>query len=301
MKKTDGVLAIDIGGTKIALAAIDAAGTWLAQERFIIAGLAGPAIVARLVAACQRLQAQTHLTLTGIGVSTIGVVDGDHLKLVPTIPGWDQVNLRGALQAQVADVPVWLENDVKAATYAEVLNGALKGTTTGLYLNLGTGIATGLSLGDRVLHGSHGAAGEIGYLQIDAASEDGFATGHAPFEEVTGGQAIGRQLTQLLGHPYSAKDLWNDSQPTAPVRRFKERLLDLWAFQLSNLCIAWDPAVVAVGGGMEAAYDQIAPVLTARLRQSVPFPPVLKPAFYQQNASLNGIALLALHAGQAHA
>ena len=187
-----------------------------------------------------------------------------------------------------------LENDVKSATYAEVLNGVLAGTTSGIYLNLGTGIATGLSLGDQVMRGSHGAAGEVGYQLLDATSESGFATGHAPFEEATGGQAIGKQLTALVGHPYSAKDLWQDQQPSAAIQEFKATLLARWALHLSNLCIAWDPAVVAIGGGMEAAYDQIAPTLQASLQRSVPFPPVLKRAFYQQNASLNGIALLTL-------
>lgn len=169
---TKGVLAIDIGGTKIALAAIDLAGHWLAQTKFVIAGLDGGAIVTQLLAASQQLVSQAQLTVTGIGVSTIGVVDGEHLKLVPTIKGWDHVNLKAALQRQFTQIPVWIENDVKAATYAEVLNGALKGTTAGLYLNLGTGIATGLSLGDRVIRGSHGAAGEVGYL-LTASSDAG--------------------------------------------------------------------------------------------------------------------------------
>ncbi|MCE6019710.1 ROK family protein [Levilactobacillus brevis] len=245
---TKGVLAIDIGGTKIALAAIDLAGHWLAQTKFVIAGLDGGAIVTQLLAASQQLVSQAQLTVTGIGVSTIGVVDGEHLKLVPTIKGWDHVNLKAALQRQFTQIPVWIENDVKAATYAEVLNGALKGTTAGLYLNLGTGIATGLSLGDRVIRGSHGAAGEVGYL-LTASSDAGFAAGHAPFEEATGGQAIGRQLTALVGSPYSAKDMWSNAELPQVVQRFKTQLLASWAFNLANLCITWDPAVVAIGGG----------------------------------------------------
>lgn len=289
-----GVLAIDIGGTKIALAAISATGEWRAQDKFIIAGLAGEQIVAQLLAASQALQARAQLTFAAIGVSTIGVVEGDHLKLVPTIQGWGQVNLRASLQTVFPAVPVLIENDVKSATYAELLNGALKGTSAGLYLNLGTGIATGLTLGDQVVRGSHGAAGEVGYWLLDAQSSAGFATGHAPLEEATGGQGIGQQLTALVGHPYTAKDLWQAPTLSPALQQFKDHLLTTWAVNLSNLCIAWDPAVVAVGGGMQAAYHQIAPVLTAKLAQSVPFPPVLKPAFYRQNASLNGIALLAL-------
>lgn len=300
MKTTKtGVLAIDIGGTKIALAAITATGDWLAQDKFIIAGLTGDEIVARLQTAAQALQQRAALTIRGIGVSTTGVVDGDHLKMVPTIIGWEQVNLRRSLQAVFAGVPVWIENDVKSAAYAEVFAGALKGTRSGIYLNLGTGIATGLTLGDRVVRGSHGAAGEIGYLLLEPQGDAGIATGHAPFEEATGGQAIGQQLTALVGHPYSAKDMWTADQLPAAVATFKTRLLSLWAFHLANLCIAWDPEVVAIGGGMQAAYDQIAPALTAKLAASVPFPPTLKPAFYQQNASLNGIALLALRSLQA--
>ena len=292
METHNGILAIDIGGTKIALAAIDDQGTWVAQDKFIIAGQSGQEIVAHLQAASCQLTQQAGLTVQAVGISTIGVVDGEHLRLVPTIQGWDQVNLRQALQAVFPAVPVLIENDVKSATYAEVLNGALKGTSAGLYLNLGTGIATGLSLGDQVIRGSHGAAGEVGYLLLDPTSPAGFATNHAPLEEATGGQGIGQQLTALTGRPTTAKDMWTADQLTAPVQDFKDQLLARWAFYLANLCITWDPAVVAVGGGMQAAYAQIAPALTTKLVQSVPFPPVLKPAFYRQNASLNGIALL---------
>lgn len=290
----NGILAIDIGGTKVAVAAISATGEWLAQQRFMIAGAAGEQIVQDLLTVCQALVQQTTLSVKGIGVSTIGVVDGDHLRLVPTIQGWDQVNLRAALKTQFTGVPIFIENDVKSATYAEVLNGTLQGTTAGMYLNLGTGVAVGLSLGDQVMRGSHGAAGEVGYLLIDQRSQASFATNHAPFEEFAGGQAIGKRLSALLGRSYTAKELWAD-QTNPQLQQFKQQFLDLVAFQLSNLCITWDPQVVAIGGGMEAAYEQIAPTLTAALQKNVPFPPVVKPAFYKQNASLNGIALLALH------
>ena len=106
MTTTNGILAIDIGGTKVALAAVDLQGRWLAQDRFIIAGLTGPVIVAHLIAAAQALQRQAGLTVQGIGVSTIGVVAGTQLKLVPTIVGWDQINLRQALQSAFTAVPV---------------------------------------------------------------------------------------------------------------------------------------------------------------------------------------------------
>ncbi|MFT8360916.1 ROK family protein [Liquorilactobacillus satsumensis] len=294
MKIDKGILAIDIGGTKVALAVLDRTGKWLTHKKIIIAGELGNRIVEKLIVESQKIVKSCQVDIIGIGISTIGVIKDNYLKLVPTISGWDQINLKEIFQKNFPEAKIILENDVKAATYAEILRGSLRATTSGIYLNLGTGIAIGLSLKDQVVKGSHGAAGEIGYFLTQITEDNSFSNGHAPLEEIIGGQAIGQHLEALTGSNYTAKELWNDSLRKSEVKEFKSEVLRYLTFTLSNLCIMWDPEVVVVGGGMEAAYAKFVPALEKALQKNVPFAPKLKPAFYKQNASLNGIGLLTL-------
>lgn len=287
------ILAIDFGGTKVIAALFNLQGKLLAKEKIIIAHQEGDKIVAETLKMCRNLFFSQNCLISGIGISTIGVVDGDYLRLVPTIKDWNQVNLREAFSLQYPNVPIYIENDVKAAAYGEVLNGALKNTKNGLYLNLGTGIAVGLTHGEEVIRGSHGAAGEIGYLLNSVEHNTSYKRGHAPFEEIAGGQGISQQIAKKTNVKMEAKAFWNKSfSEESELFQLKERILNLLSFQLSNLCILWDPEVVAIGGGMEAQFAYFADRLEPALHDNVPFPPKLVPAYYEQNASLNGIAQL---------
>lgn len=291
----NGFLAIDFGGTKVIVALLNLKGDWLAREKKIIAHQDSKKIITEALKLCQKLVSEKQCTISGIGISTIGVVNGDYLKLVPTIKNWDQINLRESFELQFPDVPIYIENDVKAAAYGEILNGALKNTKNGLYLNLGTGVAVGLTYGEKVVKGSHGAAGEVGYLLNSVDSNVSFLNGHAPFEEVAGGQGIARQITQITSVEMEAKEFWNKDFPKeSELFQLQKHILKLLSFQLSNLCVIWDPEVVAIGGGMEAQFSLFANKLKSALRDNVPFPPKLLPAYYKQDASLNGIAQLLL-------
>ncbi|MCZ0985113.1 ROK family protein [Streptomyces diastatochromogenes] len=61
-------------------------------------------------------------------------------------------------------VPVHLENNVNCAALAELHEGAARGRHTFGYLRIGVGVGLGIVVGDRVLRGANGAAGELARL-----------------------------------------------------------------------------------------------------------------------------------------
>jgi predicted NBD/HSP70 family sugar kinase len=289
----DFVLGVDIGGTKIALATADPLGGILHTARIDTRAAEGAGqALSRALRAAGELCGRTGGGLLGVGVAAPGVVHEDHIAHAPNLPGLENLALRAELAKALAPAPVRVDNDVKAAGLAEARWGALRGAGTGTYLNLGTGLAVALVAGGRVLRGAHGAAGEIGYLLRGRDDQRGAASGRAPLEEHFSGAGLARRAGELLGGTWSARELFAATDPAA--RALVDEALDTLAVHVANLATVFDPAVVAVGGGMTAVSDRVLPALNRRLTEAVPYPPALVTARYATDAALRGALALAL-------
>ena len=291
------VVAIDFGGTKVALATADLMGNILRQARLDTnASQGAQQILARTTGAAQslieRTTAEVGRECVAVGVATPGVVQESGTLLSPNIPGWERIPLRQTIRASLGIPTVVVANDVKAAAMAEVLWGALKGADPAVYLSLGTGIAVAIVIGGRVVTGAHGASGEIGYNLRSVLDTLGAAQGRAPLEEAIGGRFIGERASLLLGEPLSAAGVF--VHPDIRARFLVDEILAELATHIANLAILIDPARIAVGGGLMSSGDIILPALAFRLGYAVPFPPEIVPARFLNDASLYGAVALAL-------
>lgn len=287
------VLAVDFGGTKASLAAIDVTGTVLASERLPMHAERGAEqAVARTIEVARSLVADVaEGTLLGSGVASPGIVLRDRVLLAPNVPGWSRLRLQDTFEDALG-VPAMCATDVKAAALAEARWGHLHGVHTGLHLNLGTGLALGVVVEGAVMTGAHGAGGEIGYNLFVAGDRSGPHDGHAPLEERVGGGAIGTRGREVGGSGDAASVFaLAGSEPAA--RAFLEETLDELAVHVANAAILVDPARITVGGGMVESAGVVLPALKAVLDRAVPFPPELVIARFAQNGPLVGAAALA--------
>ena len=103
----------------------------------------------------------------GIGVGLPGVIDREQgiVKVADTLQGWEGCNITSVLE-QEFELPVFLENDVKARTLGELIFGSGRSVRDAVYLWLGDGIGAGLVIDGRLHHGFTHSAGEIGYNGI---------------------------------------------------------------------------------------------------------------------------------------
>ncbi|MFC4588342.1 ROK family protein [Sphaerisporangium corydalis] len=290
------VLGIDFGGTKVALAtsAADSVDRPLRKMRLPTLGSEGAQQVLRRSLDAARELADWSGTLQAVGVSTFGVVRGETVQLAPTVPGWEGLELPRLLREEFGETPVAIDNDVNAAAAAELRWGALRGVRTGLYLNLGTGLAAALVVNGMVVPGAHGAAGEIGYL-LSRPGEPAFAEGHAPLEEVVSGHALAHQGSALLGRTVSAASLFEQDGDPA-VRTLLDGAVEALAMAVANVCVVLDPERVVIGGGLMGAARHILPGLTAEIARAVPFPPEITAARFVDDAPLYGALALAMTA-----
>src|SRR4051794_33705411 len=153
------VLALDIGGTKLAVAVVSADGS--------TAGLVVEpprreegwhAVVERLFAMGARALATAGRGDIGaVGIACGGPLDATTGMLCnpPHLPGWSDVPI-GPLAEDAFDVPFALENDATAAALAEFRFGAGRGAATMLYLTVSTGIGGGAVVDGHLHRGTAG-------------------------------------------------------------------------------------------------------------------------------------------------
>jgi len=291
-------LAFDFGGTKLAIARIDEAGT--IERRITIAvkdhPTASQALARAIQAGLEFVQELLPEQLVGIGLSTMGITLSDKVIMAPNIPGWATLRIREEMEQAFPGVAVKIENDMKASCLAELRRGALRGTRSGLYVNMGTGFGVALTLGNQVVPGAHGAAGEMAYNLRSSLESLGFRDGVAPFEDFVGGRAIGERARVQFGQRLTAKDVFAAAERDPGARTFVDATVREMAYQLTNLVISWDPEKVVFGGGMVASHPLILPRVNEYFERFVPFPPMVEIAHFQQDAGLHGAIELAREA-----
>lgn len=118
----------------------------------------------------EALSALAPAPIDGVGVAVSGDVDRQEgvVRDSPLL-GWHGVALRALLQ-EALEIPVVVENDVRALTVTEHFFGPGRDAESFAVITIGTGVGCGLYLNGRILNGSHGVAGEIGHLPL--ASSD---------------------------------------------------------------------------------------------------------------------------------
>jgi glucokinase len=296
------VLALDFGGTKIAIAVCDLAGNRVADTVVATNAEAG-AVSAfdRAIATARELlltAAPAH-DLAAVAVATFGIPFDDRVELAPAIPGWETFAFGRELRAAFPGVRLAMATDVKAAALAEVRWGALVGCDPAIYLNLGTGLACAIVAGGTVITGAHGAAGEIGYNVREPADVGKSQSERITLEDVVSGKALAAIAGTEYGAHTSVAEIFDRATTEPAAARIVEAFTRELAQHVVNLVIAVDPARMAVGGGLARSWDIIAPRLRDALDAAVPFPPDLVLAQFPFDAPLIGALALGVEAATA--
>jgi glucokinase len=238
--------------------------------------------------------------VAAVGVSTFGIPFDDRVELAPTIDGWADLPLGHEVRSAFPGAAVRLATDAKAAAQAEARWGALAGCDPAIYLNLGTGLSAAIVAGGNVLHGSNGAAGEIGY-NLRAASDVGVPlAARTMLEDMISGQALARRAASHTRHggPMEAAEVFGSGRNAPDLDRLVTEFVAELAFHIVNLAIAINPVRIAVGGGMVRSWDRLRPGLQDALAAGVPYPPELVVARFPSDAPLIGAVGLAVDAAR---
>jgi glucokinase len=170
--KTDAaqhVVGVDLGGTKILAAVVNAEGQIVAESKQKTKPKDGQdAVIERMAETVRRSVQEAGLDweeVQAVGVGVPGPMDPETgiVYNPPNLPGWNQVPL-GRRLSEALGVPVFLENDVNLGTLGEHALGAGRGTKDMVGIFVGTGIGGGLILDGKLRSGYRHAAAEIGHM-----------------------------------------------------------------------------------------------------------------------------------------
>lgn len=157
------VLAVDVGGTKLAAALVAPDGSLTARHQVPTAGVDGEALFGVLVELVDRVVGSGHRPVAcGVGSGGPMTRGGEEVSPV-NIAAWRGFPLRRRL-ADHLGLPTWVDNDAKALALAEGWKGAARGVPDYLAMVVSTGVGGGIVLDGRLLDGAAGNAGHIGHV-----------------------------------------------------------------------------------------------------------------------------------------
>jgi len=302
------LLAIEIGGSKLQLAAGDITGRILDRRRFVVDRAAGGAgIRAQIAAALPELLAQWQPRAIGVGYG--GPVDWRTGRIVKShhIEGWNDFPL-GEWLTSISQLPAFVENDANAAALGEALYGAGVGFSPMFWINIGSGIGGGLVIDGRLYHGASPGEVEIGHVRLD---RDGTIV-----EDRCSGWGIDRRIVEETGkQPDSALarlvaaappgcearhlgDALAQNDPLA--QRILDDALGWLAFALSHVVQLLHPEVIVVGGGLSLLGEPVRAALEKALPQFImdaflPGPKILLAKLREDAVPVGALALAAAH------
>jgi glucokinase len=164
------IVAVDIGGTKVAAGLVDPNGKVLRKLRapMVARRTAAEGLQAVFDAVDGVFRDRRAKRATAIGVSVAGWIDSKRgvLLKAANIPCWRDFPLADEIEKRYG-LPVRLGNDANTAALAEAAWGAGAKYDSVFYVTLGTGIGSGFVVHKEIIAGPTGAAGEGGHMSID--------------------------------------------------------------------------------------------------------------------------------------
>lgn len=164
------VLAVDIGGTKLATAIVSDDGTVTCATRRRTEGSDADGLFDNLAELIDGVLAD-HRAAGGVEPWAIGVGCGGPMtsggeEISPlNIGQWRSFPLRRRLAARFG-LPIFVDNDAKALALGEGWLGAARGEDNYLAMVVSTGVGAGLVLDGRLVDGASGNAGHLGHVVV---------------------------------------------------------------------------------------------------------------------------------------
>jgi glucokinase len=255
------VAGIDLGGTKLAVAAFSDDGDLLYRESVPLAGRTGSDVGALIASRIKDL-VQNH-GCESAGVCVPGLYRASRGTVwAPNIPGWDDYPLLEELDAIGGIDKIAIDSDRAAYILGETWRGAARGARDAIFLAVGTGIGAGIVCDGKVIRGHGDVAGAIGWLALDRPFAPRFAR-YGCFEDQASGPGLVRVALDLIaddpdylgplvtitllssGHIFDAH-----AKGDSIALKTIDNAIELWGMATANLVSLFNPEIIVFGGGV---------------------------------------------------
>lgn len=201
-KKERWAIGVDLGGTKVAVAAVSSTGHLVGRHQSRTLKGVPPeeslAAIVQLVEQAIRDGGIDRAVIDGIGVGAPGPLNSATgvIHFAPNL-GWENVAAGPYFTQSFPGIPVKLENDANAAALGEYRFGAGRGVRHMAYVTVSTGVGGGFILDGKLYTGATGGAGEIGHMTVQREGGPRCGCGrYGCLEAVSSGTAIARMARE---------------------------------------------------------------------------------------------------------
>ncbi|MGV0626437.1 ROK family protein [Mycolicibacter minnesotensis] len=299
-----GILALDVGGTKIAVGLVDAGGALTySTARPTRADQGTEAVWSVVAELIDEALERAGGRVDAVGIGSAGPIDLTAGTVSPiNIAGWRGFALRDRVAAALPGVPVRLAGDGVCMALGEHRHGAGRGTRSLLGMVVSTGVGGGLILDGAPIHGRTGNAGHVGHVIVDPDGRPCRCGGRGCVETVASGPAMVRWALANGWTPEASKA---DAQLLAAAAEAGDELAlqafrrgtDALAVMIASVAAVCDLDLVVIGGGVARSGALLFDPLRAALaeRAGLDFLAGLQvvPAELGGEAGLVGAAVLA--------
>jgi len=294
-------IGVDLGGTNLRAAAIDAQGKLLdkiAGSTDLKAGR--DVVIDDMVQSIEALRARLgEHNLRGVGIGLPGFILIDKGIIVGSnnMPEFENYPVRDEIERRLG-AKVILENDANAAALGEKWMGAGREVDDLVLITLGTGIGGGIIVGGRVLHGHLGMAGELGHLTVVPNGNPCGCGNRGCVEKHASATAISAMARLIgLGHDLTSEDVFKLAvEGNERAKTIFRSMGEALGVALANLINIFNFPLYLLSGGPLPAWDHFAPAMMEEVaRRSFTYrhaPTRIEKATLGNEAGLYGAAYL---------
>ena len=264
------VIALDLGGTKLAAALFSNNGDILSKTNKPLEKRQGIEVGNLITHQVNEILGEAEKVkekVSAIGICVPGITYAKSGKVwAPNIPGWEDYPLLEQLQRSVNDKNIKIKIDSDRACYilGEVWKGNAHGCRDAIFLSVGTGIGAGILTNNEVLRGSNDIAGAIGWMALDRPFQEKYIP-CGDFEYNASGEGILKVTRELLNDPHYGKSALkkiNAGQLTAKdvfaayengdelSKKVLRNAVEYWGMAVANLVSLFNPEKIIFGGGV---------------------------------------------------
>lgn len=271
----DIVAGVDVGGTTVKIGFFTPEGDKLhAFEIVTRTDDAGAHVLPDIAEAIRKevgVCGRTYEDLRGVGLDVPGPVDAQGIIHRAVNIGWGVFSITEEME-KLTGVKVAAGNDATIAALGEVWKGCALGCDDFLLLTLGTGIGGGIVAGGHVVTGAVGAGGEIGHFHLEDTDTTCSCGCNGCFEQFCSATGFVRITKKLLSENdtpsvlrekyFDSKEIFSaaaagDAMAAAAIRLYGDYL----GKGIAVLCSILNPQIVALGGGVSKAGEQLIDLL----------------------------------------
>ena len=260
---------VDLGGTTVKIAYFDEKGSLLSKwEIPTVTENGGQQILPDIAASIRKYLDENQIPdsdILGIGIGVPGPVDDRGVVNKCINLGWGVFNIHETL-GNLTGFPVRAGNDATVAALGECWMGGGQGCRNMVMVTLGTGVGGGIVIGGNVLHGTHGAGGEIGHMVLNRNETEPCNCGkRGCVEQYCSATGIVRVAKQFLAGSEAASCLRSIDKLTCKdvfdaaaagdvlAAQILEQVYCYMGEFIANICDVVDPEIVVLGGGVSKA------------------------------------------------